>query len=514
VTRNPAPFFTAARTPGRPAVFLDRDGTLIEDRDYLADPARLEWFPDTFRALRLLVPHFALFVVTNQPGIAQKILTLEEVVAVNRRLVDTLAHEGVRLEAVYVCPHERKESCRCIKPNEFFLREAAREHGIDLHRSFVVGDHPHDVHFARAGGAEGVYLLTGHGRQHREELGAGETPVAESLLDAARWILARAGLGTAGPEGIDEAAGLLRSGGLVAFPTETVYGLGANALDERAVARVFHVKARPRFDPLIVHLGSFEGLNALTGSVPEAAERLAERFWPGPLTLVLPKAQAVPEIVTAGLPTVAVRVPDHPLALELLGRAEVPVAAPSANPFGRVSPTTAAHVVEHLAGDVDLILDGGPCRLGVESTVVSLAGPRPVLLRAGGVALEELEEVLGRLDVAPPLDDPDRPAPQAPGALASHYAPRTRLRIARRAEVEPGGRAVGLLAFGPGRPRGFAAVESLSERGDPLEAAANLFRALHRLDRLGLEEIVAEPVPERGVGRAVMDRLRRAAAGR
>lgn len=307
---------------------------------------------------------------------------------------------------------------------------------------------------------------------------------------------------------LGDAAVILRGGGTVAFPTETVYGLGANALDAVAVARVFEIKRRPRFDPLIVHVSSVAEGQRLVRVWPAMADELTQRFWPGPLTIVLPKADVVPEIVTAGLSTVALRMPAHPLALELIERAGVPVAAPSANRFGGISPTTSDHVRAQLGGAVDLVLDGGSCRVGVESTVVGLAGDGPVLLRAGGTPVEEIEQVVGPVQRSGA--DPARPA--SPGQYSRHYAPRTPLSVcADWHDVALAGRS-GLLTLGPPATEGpFEAVEVLSERGDVREAAANLFAALHRLDALGLDRIVAVRVPDAGLGLAINDRLRRAA---
>ena len=315
------------------------------------------------------------------------------------------------------------------------------------------------------------------------------------------------------PGSIAIAAAILLRGGLVAFPTETVYGLGANAFDARAVARVFEVKARPAFDPLIVHLADATALARVAEPDDPRIRALAERFWPGPLTLVLPRRAELPEIVSAGLDTVGVRVPAHPVAHALLVAAGTPVAAPSANPFGYVSPTTAAHVAERLGDDVDLVLDGGPCRVGVESTILSLVGT-PLILRPGGVPKEELEAALGiPLAVAPPTE---RPA--APGQLLRHYATHT------PTAHPPGagrGTATRLKAgsgcwrsLGATPPQGYAAVELLAPDGSLATAAANLFAALRRLDALGLDLVLVEPCPETGLGHAIMDRLRRAAAPR
>jgi L-threonylcarbamoyladenylate synthase len=305
-----------------------------------------------------------------------------------------------------------------------------------------------------------------------------------------------------------EAAAVLQRGGLVAFPTETVYGLGADAFDPRAVARIFEVKARPSFDPLIVHLAEVASLDWVAVSDDPRARELAARFWPGPLTLVLKRRPEVPDIVTAGLDTVGVRVPAHPAARALIAAAGTPLAAPSANPFGYVSPTTAAHVAELLGDKVDLVLDGGPCRVGLESTILSLAGD-PVILRPGGLPREALEQALGA--PLPVAAGGDRPI--APGQLERHYATRTPLAILEgRAHALPAGAGrVGLLAQQPTRATGFAAVEVLATDGTVETAAARLFAALRRLDALGLDRILAEPCEESGLGHAIMDRLRRAA---
>ncbi len=310
----------------------------------------------------------------------------------------------------------------------------------------------------------------------------------------------------AGPGSIARAAQLLREGGIVAFPTETVYGLGALAFDAVAIARIFEIKARPAFDPLIVHIADRVMLDEVAAAVPVAAARLIERFWPGPLTLVLAKRKGVPELVTAGLPTVAVRMPAHPVARALIEAVQAPLAAPSANPFGRVSPTRAQRVERMLGDTVDLILDGGAATFGLESTIVALE-PRPVLLRPGAVSVEEIEAVIGPLErVAASA------AVRAPGQLPRHYAPATPLRVIDPRKVprceRP--RAGALMLKEP--LEGYAAVRLLSPRGDLREAAANLFETLHELDALGLERIDAAPVPEHGLGLAIMDRLTRAAA--
>ena len=315
-------------------------------------------------------------------------------------------------------------------------------------------------------------------------------------------------------ETLFRAAGVLRQGGLVAFPTETVYGLGADAFNPLAVAHIFAVKQRPQFDPLIVHVAHMNELARVAEADSSLVGRLTEAFWPGPLTLVLPKKSTIPDIVTAGLPTVAVRIPDHELARRLIELAQRPVAAPSANPFGRVSPTTATHVDRFLGDQVDIILDGGPCAMGVESTILSLVDEtRPVLLRPGAIPVEDLHRILGDVH----LPDLKRQQVTAPGMLPSHYAPRTPVRMLWRigSMSAAEGMRIGLLAFTPPADTdGFQTVEVLSATGDLKEAAANLFAALHRLDEAGLDLIVAERAPQQGLGVAINDRITRAACRR
>jgi len=300
----------------------------------------------------------------------------------------------------------------------------------------------------------------------------------------------------------------IRSGGVVAIPTETVYGLAADAFNPLAVARIFEIKKRPFFDPLIVHIADAAHIHRVATNIPGAAQKLMNEFWPGPLTLVLPKTTTVPDIVTSGLPTVAVRVPDHILARHLIKEAGTPLAAPSANLFGRVSPTTAQHVREQLGDSVDLILDGGPCRVGLESTIVSFDGPRPCVLRLGGLTVEEIERVAGPVNVQ--TIDPEKP--QAPGNLPQHYAPRTPLVLGDRTHFSAPGKRAGLLTLSNSDAKAFAAVEVLSASGDLREAATKLYSAMRALDAAGVDIILAEPVPETGLGRAINDRLRRASS--
>jgi L-threonylcarbamoyladenylate synthase len=301
----------------------------------------------------------------------------------------------------------------------------------------------------------------------------------------------------AGDAGLARGAALLRQGALVAFPTETVYGLGADATDDRAVARIFEAKGRPRFNPLILHLPDLAAARRV-GRFEDAALDLARAFWPGPLTLVVPLVDpTVSPLCTAGLATVALRVPAHPLAHRLLWLVGRPVAAPSANPSGRVSPTRAQHVVDGLDGRVDAVLDGGRCPVGLESTIVGF-DPVPTLLRPGGLPAEALEAALGGA-LATVLPQ----TPNAPGQLASHYAPAAPLRL-DATEARPGERLIG---FGP-----VAGEVTLSASGDLVEAAANLFHALRALD--GAAPLAVAPIPDHGLGLAINDRLRRAAAPR
>ncbi len=309
--------------------------------------------------------------------------------------------------------------------------------------------------------------------------------------------------------GIAEAARMLGEGALVAFPTETVYGLGAIASDPVAVARLFAAKARPRFNPLIAHVLDVASARSL-GEFDGNAERLAAKFWPGALTLVVRASAACPvcDLARAGLDTVAIRVPAHPVARALLAALGKPVAAPSANRSGHVSPTTAEHVIADLSGVIDAVLDGGPTPLGIESTIIDCTSTNPRLLRLGGIPRAEIGRVLGG-----PLADAASGEVSAPGMLASHYAPQAKLRL-DASEVRPG---EALLTFGGAKPKGVenaARVLDLSVSGDLVEAAANLFAHLRALDASGAPAIAVAPIPHEGLGEAINDRLGRAAAPR
>lgn len=315
---------------------------------------------------------------------------------------------------------------------------------------------------------------------------------------------------------VRRAAGLLREGKLVAFPTETVYGLGADATNPVAVARIFESKNRPTFDPLIVHVADFDHVFALVTDFPASAQLLAKAIWPGPLTLVLPRSGMIPDLVTAGLSGVGIRIPRHPLAIELLSLAGCPVAAPSANPFGRISPTTAAHVRDGLAGRVDCILDGGPCHVGLESTVVSFLTSQPTVLRPGGCPVEDIEQIIGPVLHAKADTSRENSAQPSPGMLSRHYAPRTRLLLIEydQPAVPIPGLRCGLLTEGT-RPRqsGFAHIQTLCSAGDLRTCAARFFAALRSLDSEHPDVIIAHTFPEHGLGIALNDRLKRAATG-
>lgn len=332
------------------------------------------------------------------------------------------------------------------------------------------------------------------------------------------------------PQIIAEAAAVIRAGGLVAFPTETVYGLGANALDERAVARIFHAKGRPATDPIIAHIADLQQLDTLAHDVPPVAYALAQRFWPGPLTLVVLRRPVVPANLSAGRATVAVRMPAHPVALALIAAADAPIAAPSANCFSRPSPTMAAHVLDDLAGRIDLVLDGGPTPIGVESSVVDLTADPPVLLRPGGVTVAALLELLPGLTFAPRYLTVEDEAAPAPGMLLRHYAPDAALIVVagRRAAALARMRSEALAAIAAGRRVGVLAFDEdapaltdlslqlvmLGSATDPEQVAQRLFAALREIERTGVDLILVRDPGQEGLHLTIRDRLIRAAEGR
>lgn len=330
------------------------------------------------------------------------------------------------------------------------------------------------------------------------------------------------------PEVLEAAAKVIREGGVVAFPTETVYGLGADATSAEAVGRIFEAKGRPSDNPLIVHVADREQLDQVVSLVPPVAERLIERFWPGPLTLVLPKVASVPHAVTGGLETVGVRMPDHPVALALIRAAGLPVAAPSANRSGRPSPTAAEHVLEDLGGRIPLVIDGGETGVGLESTVIDLTIDPPVILRPGGITLEEIAEAIGAVEVAASVDGAEAgEAPRSPGMKYVHYAPKARVILVDGPvlhmqekirdlilEFQEEGRRVGIMCGAESRGLYLAqVVMEYGSRGDLAAVASDLFGTLRAFDRHGVDVILVEGVPTTGIGLAIMNRLRRAAGG-
>lgn len=307
---------------------------------------------------------------------------------------------------------------------------------------------------------------------------------------------------------IIKAKHLLQTGELVAIPTETVYGLAANALNTDAVLKIFETKNRPHFDPLIVHVSSIEQAKALVEDLPSNARLLAEKFWPGPLTLLLKKKQIIPDLVTSGLDTVGIRMPSHPLTLELLRTLDFPLAAPSANPFGYISPTSAKHVAAQLGDKINLILDGGESDVGVESTIIDCTQETPVVVRLGGLGVEKIESIVGKVEV----NTTSSSKPSAPGLLISHYAPRKPFFLGDIEDLskQNSDKQVAIISFQGSSNSALHKV--LSEEGSLHEAAHNLFKVMRELDESDAQIIIAEHVPNHGLGRAINDRLQRAAA--
>lgn len=309
---------------------------------------------------------------------------------------------------------------------------------------------------------------------------------------------------------INKAIEILKQGRLVAIPTETVYGLAADATNETAVSRIYEAKNRPSFDPLIVHLHEVHQLEDYCLDVPDIFHSLYEKFSPGPVTYILEKTGKIPDLVTSGHSTVGIRFPRHPLTRELLQRCEAPLAAPSANPFGYISPTSAQHVEEQLGKKVQYILDGGECKIGIESTIIDLSGEKPKILRLGGLELEEIESVTGKVEVSTSSSS----NPAAPGMLTAHYSPATPMLLGDVEKLinENQGKRIAVLSFHKNYSHPSVRYQLwLSTKGQMREAAANLFKSLRELDKLEAELIIAEPLPEEGLGRAINDRLRRAA---
>ena len=382
--------------------------------------------------------------------------------------------------------------------------------------TFIISDKPKFV--ARFTGRSNppfpLFILTPRGLENLDRLPA-ECLVFHTLAAAADWIVAHPDGTVYLDRAIAEGATALQQGELTAFPTETVYGLGANALNENAVRKIFSAKRRPLFDPLIVHIGDYDQLPPLVREIPDGAGLLAEAFWPGPLTMVLPKSSLVSDLVTSSHPTVALRMPSHPWARKLLRLARLPVAAPSANLFGRTSPTTATHVADQLAGSYAVLIDAGACRVGVESTVLSFAplaaGKAPQLLRSGGVSREEIEAVIGPVGLPAGTE---KPGSESPGMLPSHYSPLTPLEIVDDVRKYAASPDVGAVLYRDYVELFSGPTVQVSRERRTAEIAINIYAALRRLDEENLRMIVVELSPEDGVGTAVNDRLRKAAAPR
>lgn len=309
---------------------------------------------------------------------------------------------------------------------------------------------------------------------------------------------------------INKAKALLNSDDVVAIPTETVYGLAGNIFSEKAVRKIFELKGRPLYNPLIVHTYSLDQLDRFVRHIPEQAKRLAEAFWPGPLTLILPKIDSVPSLITAGKDTVGIRIPNHPLTLELLSQLDFPLAAPSANTFGNISPTRPEHVSSYFESTLSMVLDGGPCPKGIESTIVGFEGEEAVIYRLGSISIEDIEEVIGTLEVR----NKKEAAPDAPGMLSRHYAPSTTTYLVDDVLAFLEGityAKVGVITFKEDRVHDkIKQVEILSPEGHLKQAAAQLYAAMHRLDAMDLDAIVAERFPDEGLGKSINDRLERA----
>ena len=309
---------------------------------------------------------------------------------------------------------------------------------------------------------------------------------------------------------INKAKKILENEELVAIPTETVYGLAGNIYSEKAIRKIFETKKRPLFNPLIVHIDSISKLESIADEVPEKAKKLADAFWPGSLTLVLKKKANIPDLITAGKNTVAVRIPNHTMTLQLLKSLDFPLAAPSANPFGSISPTSAKHVADYFPQELQMVLDGGDCQNGIESTIVGFENGEPVLYRLGSISVEEIEAVVGKIQVKNKKEN----APDAPGMLSRHYAPNTKTILVSDVEKEiqkyPNMK-IGVLVFqNLSTVETVQAKEILSEKGDLKEATANLYAAMHRLDKQNLDLIIAEKFPENDLGKSINDRLERA----
>jgi L-threonylcarbamoyladenylate synthase len=494
------------RTGPKAAIFLDRDGTIIEDRGYLTKKEQVCFYPQSFTALKKLQKHFLLFILTNQGGVSQGLQSRSQVDALNEYVVEELAHRGIHITATYCCYHQRSDNCACIKPKNFFPLKAALDYDISLEHSWTMGDHYHDVELGISMGGRGLYVLTGHGEKHKHSLPE-DLPHLKDIAEAADYILSNRSAIPSNYLTMKEAAQRLKNGEVVAIPTETVYGLAGAALNEQALLKIFEAKNRPHFDPLILHGSCISDIESLVEYFPEKALQLAERFWPGPLTLVLPRSEIVPDLVTAGLETVAVRIPSHPMAQRIIEMAGTALAAPSANPFGAISPTHASHVQRQLGERIDGIVDGGASSVGIESTIVGYWKGEFQLLRPGGIPQEDIEEVVGPLKSFRTQEG----SIPAPGTMKRHYSPKTPMVLQPPGMSAPQKGKIGRLTFGETKYEDCPIQLNLSPRGHLEEAAIHLYDFMRKLDGMGLDLIVADELPKDGLGRGINDRLQRAA---
>lgn len=472
------------------AVFLERDGVLL-DQSGCPDSALL-------KPLHRLAERYQIYGL---------ILPATAGDGAQQHLEQLLASAGIPIAGWL----QSDAGERCLKEGVTArLVESASADRLKLAGSFLISDLPELIGSGVPLGCNTLYVSTARARAHLQLLQP-EQLFFHHPADAMEWILHHP-RGEADLEvSLAKGAEALRRGELVAFPTETVYGIGADALNSRAVEQIFVAKKRPRFNPLIVHIADRAAVDRLAAEIPQQAKQLMDRFWPGPLTLILPKKKSVPDIVTAGHPTVGIRMPGNRLALELIRRAGVPVAAPSANEFTCTSPTNAAHVREQLHGVYAVLIDGGACRVGVESTVLTLAEQQPRILRPGGISREQIEAVIGPVQL--PAPDSVEPVDiTSPGMFPVHYAPRTPLelhdplphRLAADAKV-------GWVLLNPPPWQCAGPVAVLSGSGDLEEAAQELYATLRRMDSLGLRLIISHRFPENGIGAALNDRIGKAA---
>jgi L-threonylcarbamoyladenylate synthase len=491
----------------RAAVFLDRDGIINADTSILEHPDRICLTPEGIDALRNLGRRYLLFVFAR-PDFSGKRIAPREVAYINLALDKLLRNSGVDILEWCVCPRALKDQRGCIDSDPFFLKQTAEKYGFNLKRSFIISINPQDFPATEALGIFSLFLLSGPSVTHLGNL-PDDRLVFHSLEHAASWIGKHPIPMVDMDRALTDGACSIKAGGLVAFPTETVYGLGADAFNHLAVARIFEVKKRPLHNPLIVHIADIAQLEQLVDEVSPVALRLINRYWPGPLSLVFRKKSAVPDIVTAGQPTVAVRMPAHPMASELIRRSKTPIAAPSANAFGRTSATSAQHVLDQLQNVCDVLIDGGACRIGVESTVVTVTGTKPILLRPGAIPIEDMETTADT-SILRKYMLPMENNPESPGMMNTHYQTATPIHIVEDCLPFAGRTDIGFLLFGQTGDTFAGPTRNLSHTSDLKEAAVNLYLAMRELDALGLKAIVSKLLPETGIGYAINDRLRKA----